>query len=61
MNHGTQKLHGLGQYLEHVKIAVYNNTKLLTTVIELCFLVSFHIKQKNPKLNCGIKATEELI
>ena len=53
MNHGTQKLHGLGQYPEHVKIAVYNNTKLLTTVIELCFLESFHIKRKNPKLNCG--------
>ena len=36
--------------------------KLLTTVkIGLSFLESFHIKWKKPKLNCGIKATKELV
>ena len=63
-------LHGLPpsnisvEYLEHVKIAVYNNTKIIDSSenwVELCFLESLHIKWKKPKLNCGIKAIKELV
>ena len=52
------------EHLEHVKIAVYDNTKITDNSqnwIELSFLESFHIKWKKPKLNCGIKATKELV
>ena len=51
-------------YLEHVKIPVYDNTKIIDhsqNWIELCFLESLHIKWKKPKLNCGIKATKDLV
>ena len=50
--------------LEHVKIAVYDNTIIIDNSqnrVELCFLESLHIKWKKPKLNCGIKATKELV
>ena len=46
------------EYLEHDKIAVYDNSQ---NWIELCFLESLLIKWKKPKLNCGIKATKELV
>ena len=51
------------EYLEHVKIAVYDNTKIIDNSqswIELCFLESLHIRWKKLKLNCGLKATTEL-
>ena len=50
-------------YLEHVKLAVYSNTKITDNSqnwVELCFLESLHIKWKKSKLNCGIKATKDL-
>ena len=52
------------EYLKHVKIAVYDNTKIIDSSqnwVELCFFKSLHIKWKKPKLNCGIKATKELV
>ena len=52
------------EYLEHVKTAVYDNTKIIDSSqnwVELCFLESLHIKWKKPKLNCGVKATKELV
>ena len=42
------------EYLEHVKTAVYGNTKIIDSSqnwVELCFLESLHIKWKKPKLN----------
>ena len=50
--------------LEHVKFAVYDNNRIIDSSqnwIELCFLESFHIKWKKPKLNRGVKATKELV
>ena len=47
-----------------VKIAVYENTKIIDNsqnCIELYFLESLHMKWKKPKLNCGIKAAKELV
>ena len=52
------------EYLDHAKIAVYDSTKIIDNSqnwIELCFLESLHMKWKKPKLNCGIKATKELV
>ena len=52
------------EYLEHAKIAVYDNAKIIDNSqnwIELCFLKSLHMKWKKPKLNCGTKATKELV
>ena len=52
------------EYLEHVKIVVYDNIKINDSSqnwVKLCFLESLHIKWKKPKLNCGIKATNELV
>ena len=46
------------------KIDIHDNTKIIENTqnwIELCFLESLHIKWKKPKLNCGIKATTELV
>ena len=48
----------------HVKLAVYDNTKIIDNSqhwLELCFLKSLYIKWKRPKLDCGIKATKELV
>ena len=42
----------LVEYLEHVKIAVYDNTKIIDNSqnrTELCFLEKLHIKWKKPK------------
>ena len=39
-------------------------SNLLATVkigLNLCILERFQIKWKKPKLNCGIKATKELV
>ena len=50
--------------LEHVKFAVYDNTKIIDNSqnwTDLCFLESLHVKWKKLKLNCGIKATNELV
>ena len=46
-----------------LRLLFMTTPKLLTTVkIGLnCFLESLHIKWKKPKLNCGIKATKELV
>ena len=52
------------EYLEHVKIDVYDNTKIIDNSqnwFESCFLESLYIKWKKPKLNCSIKATKELV
>ena len=52
------------EYLENVKIAVYDNTKIIDSSqnwVELCFSERLHIKWKKPKLNFGIKATKELV
>ena len=48
------------EYLEHVKITVYDNTKIIYNSqnwVELCFSESLHIKWKKPKLNCGYQRT----
>ena len=61
--HSLLPTSNLVEYLEHVKIAVYN-TKIIDNNqnwIELCFLESLRIKWKKPKLNYGIKATKELV
>ena len=52
------------EYLEHVKTVVYDNTKIIDSSqnwVELYLLEILHIKWKKPKLNCGFKATEELV
>ena len=50
--------------LEHVGFAIYDNTKIIDNSqnwFEVCFSESLHINWKKPKLNCGIKATKELV
>ena len=62
--HSLPPSNNLVEYLEHVKIAVYGNTKIIDNSqnrTELCFLESLHIKWNKPKLNCGIKATKEFV
>ena len=62
--HSLPPSSNLVEYLEHVKIAVYDNTKIIDNNqnwIELCFFERLHTKWKKPKLNCGIKATKELV
>ena len=62
--HGLQPSPNIVEYLEHVKTAVYDKTKIIDNSqnwIELRFLESIPIKWKKPKLNCGIKATKELV
>ena len=52
------------EYLEHVKIAVYDNTKIIDNNqnwIELCFLESLYIKWKKPILHYCTKATKKLV
>ena len=61
--HSLPPSNNLVEYLEHVKIAVYDNNKIIGNSqnwIELCFLESLYIKWEKPKLNCAIKATKEL-
>ena len=62
--HSLQPSPDITEYLEHVKTAVYDKTKIIDNSqnwIELRFLESIPIKWKKPKLNCGIKATKELV
>ena len=52
------------EYLEHVKLAVYKNTKIIENCqnwVELCFLDGLLIKYKKLKLNRCIKRTKELV
>ena len=62
--HGLPTSNNSVEYLQHVNIAVYDNTKIIDSSqnwVELCFLESLHIKWKKLKLSCGIKATKELV
>ena len=62
--HSLRPSSNLIEYLEHVKIPVYGNTKIIDSSqnwIELCFLETLHIKYKKRNLNCGINATKELV
>ena len=61
--HSLPLSNNLVEYLEHVKIAVYDNIKIIDNSqnwIKLCCLETLHIKWKKPKLNCAIKAIKEL-
>ena len=52
------------EYLERVKITVYDNAKISDNSqnwVELCFSERLHIKWSTLKLNCGIKVTKELV
>ena len=52
------------EYLEHVKIVLYDKIKIIDNSqnwIELYFLENLHTKWKELKLNCCIKATKELV
>ena len=62
--HSLQPSTNIVEYLEYVKTAVYDKTKITDNSqnwIELRFLESIPIKWKKAKLNCGIKATKELV
>ena len=62
--HSLRPSNNLAEYLQHVKIAVYGNTKIIGSSqnwIELCFLETVHIKCKKPNLNCGMNASKELV
>ena len=51
------------EYLKHVKIAVYDNTKIIDSSqnwVELCFFKSLHIKWKKPKLIVALKLPRNL-
>ena len=54
----------LVEYFGLVKIVVYYNSTIIDNSpnwIELYFLESLHIKWKKTKVNCGLKATKELV
>ena len=54
----------LVEYSGLVKIVVYYNSTIIDNSpnwIELYFLESLHIKWKKTKVNCGLKATKELV
>ena len=59
--HSLPPSNNLAEYLKHVKIAVYDNTKIIDNSQRWVELESLHIKYEKPKLNCGIKATKELV
>ena len=62
--HGLPPSGNLVEYFGLVKIVVYYNSTIIDNSpnwIELYFLESLHIKWKKTKVNCGLKATKELV
>ena len=49
---------------EHIRNAVLNNYKIIDTCAnwsQLLFLEAFYIKNLNPAINKGLKASKELV